>query len=76
MYLADVFSVLANLVGSPAISVPAGRTRSGLPIGIQLTARHFEEQQLLSIGNRLEALIQTSGDAVPERDEIFSDPLA
>jgi aspartyl-tRNA(Asn)/glutamyl-tRNA(Gln) amidotransferase subunit A len=47
MYLADVFTVSANLAGLPAISVPCGFTPSGLPIGLQLTGRMFDEVTLL-----------------------------
>ncbi len=46
MYLADLFSVQANVAGVPAISVPCGKDRKGLPIGLQLTADDFEESKL------------------------------
>ena len=48
MYLADIFTVSANLAGVPAISVPCGFSPSGLPIGLQLTGRMFDEATLLS----------------------------
>src|SRR5581483_1834412 len=63
MYLADVFTVSANLAGLPAISVPCGLTapgtgpsaaRSGLPIGLQLTGRRFDESTLLRIADAYE----------------------
>ena len=47
MYLADVFTVSANLSGLPAISVPCGFTADRLPIGMQLTGRRFDEATLL-----------------------------
>jgi aspartyl-tRNA(Asn)/glutamyl-tRNA(Gln) amidotransferase subunit A len=47
MYLADVFTVSANLAGLPAISVPCGFTANGLPVGMQLTGRAFDEATLL-----------------------------
>ena len=47
MYLADIFTVSANLAGSPAISVPCGLSPEGLPIGLQLTGRMFDESTLL-----------------------------
>jgi aspartyl-tRNA(Asn)/glutamyl-tRNA(Gln) amidotransferase subunit A len=51
MYLADIFTVSANLVGSPAISVPCGFSPDGLPIGLQLTGRMFDEATLLRIAD-------------------------
>src|SRR5204863_71604 len=47
MYLADVYTISANLAGLPAISVPCGFNREGLPIGLQLQAAPFEELKLL-----------------------------
>ena len=55
MYLADIFTVHANLSGQPAISVPAGTTQAGLPIGLQLMGAHFEERKLLRAASVLEA---------------------
>ena len=54
MYLGDVFTVSANLTGLPAISVPAGFTGTGLPIGLQLTGRAFDEATLLRLGHAYE----------------------
>jgi aspartyl-tRNA(Asn)/glutamyl-tRNA(Gln) amidotransferase subunit A len=47
MYLADVYTVMPNLAGIPAISVPCGFSASGLPIGLQLKAPWFQEELLL-----------------------------
>lgn len=47
MYLEDIFTVQANLTGIPAISVPGGRTKSGLPFGIQVMSAPFTEEFLL-----------------------------
>ena len=55
MYLADVFTVSANLAGLPAISVPCGFTADRLPIGLQLTGRRFDEATLLRARGRLRA---------------------
>jgi aspartyl-tRNA(Asn)/glutamyl-tRNA(Gln) amidotransferase subunit A len=54
MYLADVFTVSANLAGLPAISAPCGFTPGGLPIGLQLTARRFDEATLLRLADAYE----------------------
>ena len=54
MYLADVFTVSANLAGLPAISVPCGFTRDRLPIGLQLTGRRFDEATLLRVADAYE----------------------
>lgn len=47
MYLEDIYTVLANLVGNPAISLPLYKNKEGLPIGIQLMAQNEQEEQLL-----------------------------
>jgi len=54
MYLADVFTVSANLAGLPAISVPCGFTGERLPIGLQLTGRRFDEATLLRTADAYE----------------------
>ena len=54
MYLADVFTVSANLAGLPAISVPCGFTADRLPIGLQLTGRRFDEATLLRLADAYE----------------------
>jgi len=53
MYLGDLFSVQANVVGVPAISVPCGEDSAGLPIGLQVIADDFEEAKLLHFSNLL-----------------------
>ncbi len=55
MYLSDVFTVSANLTGLPAVSIPAGQTAGGLPIGVQLTGRMFDEATLLAAAHALES---------------------
>lgn len=58
MYLADLFSVQANVVGVPAISVPCGKDKNGLPIGLQVIADDFEELKLLQFSNYIIGLNQ------------------
>ena len=53
MYLEDIFTVLANLVGNPAISLPLYKTEKGLPIGMQFMANNNKEADLLSIAQQL-----------------------
>ena len=54
MYLADVFTVSANLAGLPAVSVPCGFTADALPVGLQLTGRRLDEATLLRIADAYE----------------------
>jgi aspartyl-tRNA(Asn)/glutamyl-tRNA(Gln) amidotransferase subunit A len=64
MYLNDVFTVTVNMAGLPAISVPAGLDAQGLPLGMQLIGRPFDEATLFSLGHVLE---QAAGKFSPER---------
>jgi aspartyl-tRNA(Asn)/glutamyl-tRNA(Gln) amidotransferase subunit A len=54
MYLNDVFTVPANLAGLPAISVPAGLSPDGLPLGLQIVGRAFDEEMVLRVAGVLE----------------------
>jgi aspartyl-tRNA(Asn)/glutamyl-tRNA(Gln) amidotransferase subunit A len=65
MYLNDVFTVPANLAGLPGISVPAGLSADGLPLGLQLIGRPFDEATVLRAAGVLE---EAAGfDALPPR---------
>ena len=55
MYLADIYTVTADLAGVPGISVPCGKTRSGLPIGLQVLGRHFDESTVLRVAAAVES---------------------
>ncbi|MFH1966099.1 MAG: Asp-tRNA(Asn)/Glu-tRNA(Gln) amidotransferase subunit GatA [Acidobacteriota bacterium] len=55
MYLSDIYTVGANLAGIPALSMPCGKTGTGLPVGIQLQGPHFSEAGMLSVASALEA---------------------
>lgn len=54
MYLCDIFTIPANLSGIPAISIPCGFSREGLPIGLQIMGRHFDEELLLRVAYTFE----------------------
>lgn len=54
MYLADIFSVQANVVGIPGISIPAGHDSDGLPIGIQVMGNFFDEDEMFTFARYVE----------------------
>ncbi len=58
MYLSDIYTTSANLVGIPGINIPIGKNSNGLPIGMQLMAKQFEELKLLQLSKILEDLNQ------------------
>ncbi len=54
MYLSDIFTISANLAGIPGVSVPCGFTTGGLPIGLQVLGKPFQEADLLAIAHQYE----------------------
>ena len=54
MYLADIYTVTANLAGIPGISIPCGENHEKLPIGLQMFAKHFDEATLLRVAHAYE----------------------
>jgi aspartyl-tRNA(Asn)/glutamyl-tRNA(Gln) amidotransferase subunit A len=60
MYLADIYTVTADLAGIPGISVPCGETKNKLPIGLQILGRHFDESTILRVAQASEKAV-TSG---------------
>src|SRR5690606_2146176 len=64
MYLNDIFTVTVNMAGLPAISVPAGLDGRGLPLGLQLIGRAFDEETLYRAGHVIE---QAAGRVTPEK---------
>ncbi len=54
MYLNDIFTVTVNMAGLPGIAVPAGKDGQGLPLGLQLIGRPFDEETLFSLGEVIE----------------------
>ena len=63
MYLNDVFTVTLNMAGLPGLAVPAGLDDAGLPLGLQLIGRPFDEETLFSLGERID---QAAGRFTPE----------
>jgi aspartyl-tRNA(Asn)/glutamyl-tRNA(Gln) amidotransferase subunit A len=51
MYLADIFTVTADLAGIPGISIPCGKNKEGLPIGMQILGKHFDEATILRVAH-------------------------
>ncbi len=56
MYLEDIYSVAASLAGICGMSVPCGETKEGLPIGVQVMAKHFDEATMLRVGLAVERM--------------------
>ena len=61
MYLNDIFTTSTNLAGLPGMSIPFGLSSMGLPIGVQLTATHFNEQGMLNVAFALESASPVKG---------------
>jgi aspartyl-tRNA(Asn)/glutamyl-tRNA(Gln) amidotransferase subunit A len=60
MYLEDIYSVAASLAGICGMSVPCGQTQAGLPIGVQVLGKHFDEATMLRVGSAIEAALATA----------------
>lgn len=54
MYIEDMFTVTANIVGIPAMSIPIGKGEHGLPIGLQILSSHFNEKEIFNFANFIE----------------------
>lgn len=61
MYLNDIYTVSANLVGMPGMSLPYSLSEQGLPIGVQLMCKDFEEQKMFNIAAALEETAEVKG---------------
>ncbi|MBX9709407.1 MAG: Asp-tRNA(Asn)/Glu-tRNA(Gln) amidotransferase subunit GatA [Xanthobacteraceae bacterium] len=64
MYLNDIFTVTVNMAGLPGIAVPAGKDKQGLPLGLQLIGRPFDEETLFSLSEVVE---QAAGSFIPKQ---------
>jgi aspartyl-tRNA(Asn)/glutamyl-tRNA(Gln) amidotransferase subunit A len=60
MYLEDIYSVAASLAGICGVSVPCGTTKDGLPIGVQVMGKHFDEATMLRVAQAIETAQQTA----------------
>ena len=54
MYLADIYTININLAGIPAISLPVSKSKSGLPIGLQILGPHFGEEKIFKVAYAIE----------------------
>lgn len=54
MYLSDIYTIMASMAGIPAMSVPAGVTNEGLPVGMQILTKHFDEAGMLRLARAFE----------------------
>jgi len=55
MYLSDIYTISANLAGIPGISIPSGISKTdGMPVGLQLMGKHFDEESLIAVGHRFQ----------------------
>jgi len=54
MYLSDIYTITGSLAGTPCMSVPCGKTASGLPVGMQILTRHFDEPGMLRLADAFE----------------------
>lgn len=57
MYLADIYTIPSKLAGLPGLSLPAGKTKGGLPVGLQIIGSHFSENKILSVASQLEKVL-------------------
>ncbi len=67
MYLADIFTVQANVAGTPAISIPNGFDENGLPIGLQIMSRAFGEEDLLAFAAYLSTEVISTEAVMPAK---------
>jgi aspartyl-tRNA(Asn)/glutamyl-tRNA(Gln) amidotransferase subunit A len=54
MYLSDIFTITGSLAGVPCMSVPCGVTAEGLPVGMQILTKHFDETTMFRLAGALE----------------------
>jgi aspartyl-tRNA(Asn)/glutamyl-tRNA(Gln) amidotransferase subunit A len=62
MYLSDIYTISLNLAGLPGISVPSGKTKSGLPLGLQVAGKLLDEGGVMNVASAIESLSGSKGD--------------
>jgi aspartyl-tRNA(Asn)/glutamyl-tRNA(Gln) amidotransferase subunit A len=60
MYLSDIYTISINLAGLPALSLPCGFDQVGMPIGMQIVGKHFDETTILRVGHAYEQATEWS----------------
>ncbi|WP_158944805.1 Asp-tRNA(Asn)/Glu-tRNA(Gln) amidotransferase subunit GatA [Granulicella sp. S190] len=65
MYLEDIYSVAASLAGICGVSVPCGQTKDGLPIGVQVMGKHFDESTILRVAQAIETMQKAKESSYP-----------
>ena len=68
MYLGDICTVLINIVGIPAMSVPCGFTSEGLPVGLQIMGKRFSEEKIIGVASAYQKATSDNGfeNKIPE----------
>jgi aspartyl-tRNA(Asn)/glutamyl-tRNA(Gln) amidotransferase subunit A len=61
MYLSDIYTITGSLAGIPCMSVPCGKTSEGLPVGMQILTKHFDETGMFRLGAAFERAGGVSG---------------
>jgi aspartyl-tRNA(Asn)/glutamyl-tRNA(Gln) amidotransferase subunit A len=61
MYLSDIYTITGDLAGIPCMSVPCGKTREGLPVGMQILTRHFDETSMFRLADAFEKAGESAG---------------
>jgi len=61
MYLSDIYTITGSLAGIPCMSVPCGKTAAGLPVGLQILTRHFDEATMFRLAHAYETTVTKSG---------------
>jgi aspartyl-tRNA(Asn)/glutamyl-tRNA(Gln) amidotransferase subunit A len=69
MYLNDIYTIPVNLAGLPGISIPCGFDKAGLPVGLQIIGRYFEDARLLNVAHKYQQATDWQNRIPPGFDE-------